>query len=146
MKPLSENESLNETWPPVKQMPISLFLSTLPASTKVQAAKPGLGSDDLFWYAHAVTRILRASFNGPSDSYHGLPVYSLVAAGAPFQDNPETRLIGRVHPPENLRSWNAEYFVGRIEGQSMEPRIPSGSYCIFRFFVPGSRTGRTVLV
>ena len=28
MKRISENESLNETWPPVKQMTISLFLST----------------------------------------------------------------------------------------------------------------------
>ena len=28
----------------------------------------------------------------------------------------------------------------------MEPVIPSGSYCLLRFFVPGSRSGRTVLV
>lgn len=28
----------------------------------------------------------------------------------------------------------------------MEPRIPSGSYCLFRFLVAGSRSGRTVLV
>jgi hypothetical protein len=28
----------------------------------------------------------------------------------------------------------------------MEPAIPSGSHCLMRFFVPGSRSGRTVLV
>ena len=28
----------------------------------------------------------------------------------------------------------------------MEPAIPSGSYCLLRFFVPGSRPGRTVLI
>lgn len=28
----------------------------------------------------------------------------------------------------------------------MEPIILSGSYCLLRFFVPGSRSGRTVLV
>lgn len=28
----------------------------------------------------------------------------------------------------------------------MEPVIPSGSYCLLRFFVAGSRSGRTVLV
>ncbi len=28
----------------------------------------------------------------------------------------------------------------------MEPVILSGSYCLLRFFVPGSRSGRTVLV
>jgi hypothetical protein len=32
------------------------------------------------------------------------------------------------------------------QGHSMEPRIPSGRYCLFRFFVAGSRSGRTVLV
>jgi hypothetical protein len=28
----------------------------------------------------------------------------------------------------------------------MEPLVLSGSYCLLRFFVPGSRSGRTVLV
>lgn len=28
----------------------------------------------------------------------------------------------------------------------MQPVIPSGSYCLLRFFVPGSRSSRTVLV
>jgi uncharacterized protein len=93
-----------------------------------------------------VARIIRTGLIGPSEAYDVLPVYSLVTAGGPFWDNPETRLIGHVHPPENLRSLSSRYFVGRIEGHSMEPRIPSGSYCVFRFFVAGSRSGRTVLV
>jgi phage repressor protein C with HTH and peptisase S24 domain len=33
-----------------------------------------------------------------------------------------------------------------VEGHSMEPVIPSGSYCLLRFVVAGSRSGRTVLV
>ena len=75
-----------------------------------------------------------------------LPVYSLVTAGGPFRGNPDTRLLGRIHPPENLKSLSHDYLVVIIEGHSMEPVIPSGSYCLLRLFVPGSRSGRTVLV
>ena len=93
-----------------------------------------------------MSRIIRTRSNSPSEHYYGLPVYSLVAAGGPFCDNPDARLIGRVHPPENIGALTTEHFVVRIEGHSMEPRIPSGSYCLLRFSVPGSRSGRTVLV
>ncbi len=37
-------------------------------------------------------------------------------------------------------------FVVRIEGRSMEPRIPDGSYAIFRPVPGGSREGRILLV
>lgn len=37
-------------------------------------------------------------------------------------------------------------FVARVTGRSMEPRIPDGSYCLFRSPVSGTRQGRTVLV
>jgi hypothetical protein len=69
-----------------------------------------------------------------------------VSADGSFLDNPDARLLGRIHPPQNLRSLNPDYFVVRLEGHSMEPIILSGSYCLLRFFVPGSRSGRTVLV
>ncbi len=36
-------------------------------------------------------------------------------------------------------------FVARVDGKSMEPRIPDGSYCLFAAPVTGSRQGRTVL-
>lgn len=36
-------------------------------------------------------------------------------------------------------------FVARVDGKSMEPRIPDGSYCLFAGPVTGSRVGRTVL-
>ena len=36
-------------------------------------------------------------------------------------------------------------FVARVDGRSMEPRIPDGSYCLFAAPVTGSRQGRTVL-
>ena len=39
-----------------------------------------------------------------------------------------------------------DMFVARIQGRSMEPRIPDGSLCIFQRRVVGSRNGRLVLV
>ena len=93
-----------------------------------------------------MSRIIRARSLGHGGTYHSIPVYSLVSAGGPFRDNPDARLLGRIHPPENLKSLNPDYFVVLVEGHSMEPIILSGSYCLLRFFVPGSRSGRTVLV
>ena len=47
-------------------------------------------------------------------------------------------------PPE-LRL-DSEMFVARIQGHSMEPKIPDGSLCVFRRNVVGSRNGKLVLV
>ena len=37
-------------------------------------------------------------------------------------------------------------FVAQVVGKSMEPRIPDGSWCLFRTPVEGTRQGKTVLV
>ncbi len=37
-------------------------------------------------------------------------------------------------------------FVARVVGQSMEPKIPDGSYCLFKNPVTGTRQGRIMLV
>jgi hypothetical protein len=37
-------------------------------------------------------------------------------------------------------------FVAQVVGESMNRRIPNGSYCLFRYPVVGSRNGRVVLV
>jgi len=37
-------------------------------------------------------------------------------------------------------------FVAQVVGQSMEPMIPDGSYCLFSAPVDGTRQGKTVLV
>jgi transcriptional regulator with XRE-family HTH domain len=36
-------------------------------------------------------------------------------------------------------------FVARVLGTSMEPRVPAGSYCVFRRPAPGNRRGRVFL-
>ena len=37
-------------------------------------------------------------------------------------------------------------FVARVDGKSMEPLIPEGSYCLFRPPSTGSREGKNLLV
>ncbi|HUP60404.1 MAG TPA: S24 family peptidase [Thermoanaerobaculia bacterium] len=36
-------------------------------------------------------------------------------------------------------------FVAQVEGSSMEPQIPNGSYCLFSSPVTGTRQGKTIL-
>ena len=74
-----------------------------------------------------------------------LPLYSARAAATKFSEQQDvssegwTEVFGVGRLDENM-------FVCRVEGRSMEPKIPSGSWCIFRAGVTGSRQGRLVLV
>ncbi len=75
-----------------------------------------------------------------------LPRYSLAVAAGPFLTNPEDVTADEwVEAPPGLRL-DEDMFVARIQGHSMEPRIPDGSLCVFRRGVVGSRNGRLVLV
>jgi phage repressor protein C with HTH and peptisase S24 domain len=47
---------------------------------------------------------------------------------------------------ETSRKLRPGMFVAHVVGRSMEPRIPDGSWCLFRSPVEGSRQGRIVLV
>lgn len=75
-----------------------------------------------------------------------LPRYSLAVAAGPFLTNPEdVQAEEWVETPPDLRL-DDDMFIARIQGHSMEPKIPDGSLCVFRRGVVGSRTGRLVLV
>lgn len=75
-----------------------------------------------------------------------LPRYSLSVAAGPFLTNPENIQAEEwIETPPDLRL-DEDMFVARIRGQSMEPKIPDGSLCVFRRNVVGSRNGRLVLV
>jgi hypothetical protein len=75
-----------------------------------------------------------------------LPRYSLQVAAGPFLTNPEDiEAENWIEAPADLRL-DDDMFVARIQGHSMEPRIPDGSLCVFRRGVVGSRNGRLVLV
>jgi SOS-response transcriptional repressor LexA len=73
-----------------------------------------------------------------------LPRYSLRAAAGKFLENEAIEEEGWIEAPEDLRL-STDMFVAQIAGHSMEPRIPDGALCVFRYGVVGSRTGRLVL-
>ena len=77
-----------------------------------------------------------------------LPVfYTLRAAAGSFSperdagDEPQDWL----EAPDDVRL-REDMFIARVEGRSMEPRIPDQSLCIFRANPAGSRQGKILLV
>ena len=75
-----------------------------------------------------------------------LPRYSLAVAAGPFLTNREDIQAEEwVETPPNLKLDDG-MFIARIQGHSMEPRIPDGGLCVFQKKVVGSRNGRLVLV
>jgi len=74
-----------------------------------------------------------------------LPRYSLAVAAGKFMENQEVVEEGWEEAPKGLRL-TPDMFLAVIAGRSMEPLIPDGSNCVFRFGVPGSRDGRLVVV
>jgi DUF2075 family protein len=74
-----------------------------------------------------------------------LPLMSLAAAAGGFGEPQEVRPIGWL-PVALDRPLNENMFVALVKGNSMEPKIRGGSYCVFQFERGGSRNGRVVLV
>jgi type I restriction enzyme R subunit len=73
-----------------------------------------------------------------------LPVYSLQAVATSFGKEEHVEMLGW-KKIENKRL-NKDMFIAQVVGKSMEPTIPDGSFCIFRFERGGSRNGLVVLV
>jgi hypothetical protein len=74
-----------------------------------------------------------------------VPRYTLRVAAGIFLDNAPAEVDDWVEAPDGLRI-TPDLFAAPIAGHSMEPVIPGGSLCLFRFGVTGSRQGRLVLV
>jgi len=74
-----------------------------------------------------------------------LPVYSLEAAASGFGREEHVENSGwlKVEGKGKLKN---DMFITKVVGHSMEPTIPDGSYCIFRFDKGGSRNETVVLV
>lgn len=73
-----------------------------------------------------------------------LPVYSLEAAATSFGREEHVQRLG--WKKVSVQRINKDMFIAKVVGKSMEPTIPDGSYCIFRFERGGSRNGLVVLV
>lgn len=74
-----------------------------------------------------------------------LPVFSLKAVATSFGSEESVEQLGWMKVDEN-RKISKDMFIAQVVGKSMEPTIPDGSYCIFRFEKGGSRNGLIVLV
>jgi uncharacterized protein len=74
-----------------------------------------------------------------------LPVYSLRAAAGKFGNGEAVEPEGWVEVP-GAGKLDEGMFVARVEGKSMEPKIPDGSLGVFRTAPQGTRQGKTVLV
>ena len=74
-----------------------------------------------------------------------LPVYDLGVAAGDFGPSSSADCLGWIESPPGVRT-DERHFVAHVTGRSMEPLIPDGSLCLFRFDVAGSRGGRILLV
>jgi SOS-response transcriptional repressor LexA len=78
-----------------------------------------------------------------------LPFYSLEIAAGGFADSEideETKQWIDTKRINLIRSLSKDMFISQVHGHSMEPLIPDGSFCLFKYGVSGSRNGRIVLV
>jgi len=120
---------------------IEYLEATLSASVRISDREPVLAED----FGRAVERLYRKHVQTNVLEFRThLPRYSLRAAAGKFLDNAEVTQGDWVETPEDLRL-TPDMFIAEIAGHSMEPLIPDGSLCVFRYGVAGSRTGRLVL-
>ena len=74
-----------------------------------------------------------------------LPLYSLRAACGYFGEGEDVEELGWIRV-DNMGKLNRNMFVVKASGDSMEPKIHDGDYCVFRANPAGSREEKIVLV
>jgi type I restriction enzyme, R subunit len=91
---------------------------------------------------------LRIVDPAPKERYSTcVPLVPLEAAAGAFGDPQHIEDDGFVWVAvESHHRLRPGMFVAQVVGQSMEPAIPDGSYCLFGSPVDGTRQGKTVLV
>jgi type III restriction enzyme len=74
-----------------------------------------------------------------------LPIYDLQAVATTFKEQATPKIKGWKPMPKG-RLLTGDMFIAQVVGKSMEPTIPDGGWCLFRFERGGSRNGKVVLV
>lgn len=78
---------------------------------------------------------------------NGVPFYDLKVAAGSFGDFQEVADPCWIDLTSQGRLYSHhDYFVCQVVGESMNRKIPNGSYCLFRRDLGGSRQGKIVLV
>lgn len=73
-----------------------------------------------------------------------VPIYDLQAVATSFREQETPKVIG--WKPMSGKKTDKDLFIAQVVGESMEPTIANGSWCLFRFERGGSRNGLVVLV
>lgn len=76
---------------------------------------------------------------------NSVPIYNLKIAAGDFSEYQTAGDFNWVELPEHIRIAEG-YFVAQVLGESMNRRIPNGSWCLFKANPGGSREGKIVLV
>jgi phage repressor protein C with HTH and peptisase S24 domain len=75
---------------------------------------------------------------------NAVPVYDVQVAAGDFSEPQDAGDADWVELPEGITP-KPGFFVTRVVGESMNRRIPNGSWCLFRRATAGSRDGKVVL-
>jgi hypothetical protein len=73
-----------------------------------------------------------------------LPVHDLAAAAGGFSEGQVPEVIGWARVSLSRRL-DRRMFIARVKGRSMEPRVPTGAWCVFRAFPVGETPGSVAL-
>jgi len=76
---------------------------------------------------------------------NSIPLIDISAAAGNFSDLQQHSELTWIEPPFNI-SVKKGYFICKVIGESMNKKIPNGSYCLFKQDEGGSRNGEIVLV
>lgn len=79
------------------------------------------------------------------DAANSVPIFDLKFAAGQFSDYQQADTVDHVVLPAHLRA-SEGYFVARVDGDSMDKRIPPGAWCLFHFNPQGTRNGKIVVV
>ncbi|WP_275271935.1 DNA/RNA helicase domain-containing protein [Limnobacter sp. P1] len=79
------------------------------------------------------------------EAANSVPIFDLKFAAGQFSDYQQADTFDHVVLPAHLRA-SEGYFVARVEGDSMNKRIPPGAWCLFHFNPQGTRNGKIVVV
>lgn len=88
-------------------------------------------------------RILR--FEEVKPYINSIPLVDISAAAGDFSDLQYHSELTWIEPPFNI-SAKKGYFICKVDGESMNKKIPNGSYCLFREDEGGTRNGKIVLI
>lgn len=103
-----------------------------------------LASDEQPMEVVTLRPVIEESISKEAEYRTHVPVYDLVASAGGWGEDGVPEAIGWMMV--NSSGLSRGMFVAKVVGQSMEPTIQSGSWCLFRPCPSGSRQNRLLLV